>query len=95
MKNFLAISVFTSNFRGKENSKILQAWHAKTNNHYAIWVYVWVQDFHKYISDSNVQKYLPNDMEFQSKHFIFLLNEHSVCRKGKLMYFFSCQKQSP
>ena len=33
----------------------------KANNHDAIWVYVWVQNFYKHISDSNVQKYLSND----------------------------------
>lgn len=71
----------------KENTKLWKTGMPKANSHYAIWVYVWAQNFYKYISDSNVPKYLPNDMQFQSKHFIFLLNEHSVYRNGKLMYF--------
>lgn len=48
---------------------------------------VWVQNFHKYISDSNVRNCLLNDMWLQSKQFIFLLNEYLVYRNGKAAWF--------
>lgn len=48
---------------------------------------VWVQNFHKYISDSNGRNCLPNDMWLQSKQFIFLLNEYLVYRHRKAAWF--------
>ena len=51
-----------SKFEGKVKHKTCKIGMPKANNHDAIWVYVWVQNFYKHISDSNVQKYLLNDM---------------------------------
>lgn len=46
-----------------------------------------VLNFRRYILDSSVEHYLLNDMWFLSKQFIFLLNECSVYRNGKAVWF--------